>query len=221
MTSYTDHAKAWKYAEDSGLNRESELIRAARREAVDAGFTPCCVALGAFLKIVARTSQAKSIILVGTGSVVEALRLIEGLSMGSQLTAVDSSDEGANLIRKTFRYLNDQTGLRLRSVNARAQAYFPRLNPQDYDIIVVAGDDANYQDTFQQAERLLKPQGQLIFTDALCYQTHQDDGGIMNPANRSARALALRQLIDEFEDNAIFDSCLLPVGTGLLLATKH
>ncbi|OZG50058.1 O-methyltransferase [Bombiscardovia coagulans] len=221
MTSYTNHAKAWMYAEESPLNSESEVLRSARLQAQDAGFTPGCIAQGAFLKLVARSSQSKSIILVGTGSVVEALRLIEGLGTRGQLTAVDSSPEGADLIRKTFRQFNDHNGLSLRSVNTRARTYFPRLNPQDYDLIVVAGDDINYQDTFQEAERLLKPHGQMIFTDVMCYRDDQKAGGVMNPANRSPRALLLRQLMTDFQDTDVFDSCLLPIGTGLLLSMKH
>ncbi|BDR54418.1 O-methyltransferase [Bombiscardovia apis] len=220
-TSYANHAQAWEYAEESALNAESDFLRAQRLRTQAAGFKPGSVTQGAFLKQVARASQAHSIIVLGTGSVVETVRLIEGLDPGSQFTAVDSSAKGADLIRQTFRELNPQNGLRLRAVNARAKAYFPRLNPQDYDLIVVAGEDVNYRDAIEEAPRLLKPRGQMILTDALCSSEDEEAGGVMNPANRSDRALLLRQLAQDCEQNEDFDSCLLPVGTGLLLMAKR
>ncbi|AKV55114.1 Caffeoyl-CoA O-methyltransferase [Bifidobacterium actinocoloniiforme DSM 22766] len=220
---YTNHAKAWQYAESSRLNAESDYLVAARAQATQAGFTQGSVAQGAFLEVVARASQARSIILVGTGSVVEALRLIEGLGDAGQFTAVDSSSQGADLIRRAFRSLSGRTGVRLRAVNARAKTYFLRLNPQDYDLIVVAGDDVNYIDSLQEAPRLLRARGQILFTDAMCFLENEDEGGVMNPSNQSPRAVLLRQLAESCEQNqdGELDACLLPIGTGVLLASKR
>ncbi|BDR52836.1 O-methyltransferase [Bombiscardovia nodaiensis] len=220
-TSYTNHAKAWEYAEACALNAESEFLASSRALASEAGFAQSCVAQGAFLKVVARASRAQSIILVGTGSVVETIRLIEGLGAGGQFTAVDSSAQGVDLIRQTFRSLSGHTTARLRAVNAPAKAYFPRLNPRDYDLIVVAGENDNYRDALAEAPRLLRERGQILFTDAMCFAQNEEDGGIMNPANRSERVTMIRQILDDYQESNDFDACLLPVGTGILLAAKR
>ncbi|WP_161522237.1 O-methyltransferase [Bifidobacterium xylocopae] len=222
-TSYTNHAKAWQYAEACELNAEPDYLQAVRKQAVQAGFTQGSVAQGAFLKIVAQASHARSIILVGTGSVVEALRLIDGLGEEGQFTAVDSSPQGADLIRRAFRSADIGHGVRLRAVNVRARTYFPRLNPRDYDLIVVAGDESNYRDAMAEAPRLLQANGQIIFTDIMCYQEDEEAGGVMNAANRSPRAVLLRQLVEDCQQTqgVDFDSCLLPIGSGVLLASKR
>lgn len=218
-TSYSNHAKGWEFAEESPLNSESEHLRSFRRQAEAAGFHQCSLAQGAFLQFLAGETIGASIILLGTGSAIEALRLIQGLHGQGQFTAVDSSAEGANLIRKTFQTENTP-GLRLRAVNAPAGTYFTRLNPADYDLIVVSGEAGNYRDALNHAPRLLKEWGQLVFTDAFDLDKQPDLGGLMNPANRSDKTVTIRSIIDALTQEEGLESCLLPVGTGLLLVTK-
>ena len=77
---------------------------------------------------------------MGTGSLVETLQLAYALDNKGQLTAVDSTAQGITLIRKAFAELQDETATTLRAVNAPASVFLPRLNANDYDLIVVAGD---------------------------------------------------------------------------------
>ena len=72
------------------------------------------------------------------------MQLINGLDNAGQLTAVDSSTQGIALIRKLFNRLSDDTETTLRAVNASAGVFLPRLNAENYDLIVVAGDPENY-----------------------------------------------------------------------------
>ena len=124
-TAYSNHAQGWELAEKSTLNSESGTLAAFRAQAESAGFPQCSVAQGSFLHFLAGRSDASSIILLGTGSVVEAIRLMDGLSGRGQFTAVDSSPEGASLIRKTFQEEERRNSvLRLRAVNTSAGTYF-------------------------------------------------------------------------------------------------
>lgn len=221
-TSYSNHAKGWEFAEESALNSESDTLTAFRTQAESAGFPQCSVAQGSFLRFLAGRTDAASIILLGTGSVIEALRLMEGLQGQGQFTAVDSSPEGASLIRKTFQEEEKKnSGLRLRVVNTPARTYFPRLNPADYDLIVVSGESRNYQDALDQAPRLLKEDGQLVFTDAFDLDEDPDQGGLMNPANRSDKAVSLRSILDTLSQDDGLESCLVPVGDGMIFVAKN
>ena len=85
-------------------------------------------------------------------------------------------------------------------------------------VIVVAGDAENYAATFAQASRLLRVHGVIVFTDVLALEDGQ--GGVINPADRSDKAIAMRELLTTVEDDEGFESTLTPDGTGLLIAYK-
>ena len=220
-TSYTNLAKSWEYAETVAQARQPERLAALRQAAEQEGFPQESACQADFLRLLVRLSGAQSVIVVGTGSVSETYQLINGLQGGGQLTAVDSSAAGAAAIRKLFVALDDETDTTLRVVNVAAGQFLPRLNASDYDLIVVAGDTANYEPAFGQAERLLKHGGTIVFTDALAFASRKANGGLMNPPDRSDKAGTPRALIEEAQSDERFTTTLIPVGTGLLLSVKQ
>jgi len=217
-TSYTNLAKSWEYVEDHAFSRQSAELNAIRTAAEEAGIPQGSAAQAELLRMLVRMLDASSVIAIGTGSVVETMQLINGLDNAGQLTAVDSSTQGIALIRKAFAELQDETDTTLRAVNAPASVFLPRLNANDYDLIVVAGDAENYAATFAQASRLLRTHGVIVFTDVLALEDGQ--GGVINPADRSDKAIAMRELLTTVEDDEGFESTLTPDGTGLLIAYK-
>lgn len=218
-TQYTNIAKAWEYAEEHALEREPEAIAAIRAQADQAGIRQGSAFQADLMGMMVRIAHASSAIIVGTGSLVETMQLAHALEGSGQLTAVDSTVQGITLIRRAFAALQDTTSTKLRAVNASADVFLPRLNANDYDLIVVAGDPANYTATYAQASRLLAEHGTIVFTDALAL--NEANGGVMNAADRSAKTVAMRQLIADIEEDSSFDTTLIPDGTGLLIATKR
>ena len=142
-TSYTNLAKSWEYVEDHAFSRQSAELNAIRTAAEEAGIPQGSAAQAELLRMLVRMLDASSVIAIGTGSVVETMQLINGLDNAGQLTAVDSSTQGIALIRKLFNRLSDDTETTLRAVNASAGVFLPRLNAENYDLIVVAGDPEN------------------------------------------------------------------------------
>ena len=220
-TAYTNLAKAWRYAEDAAMRRQSEAMGDARAAAEAAGMPQGSAAQAAFLATLVRLTDAEAVIAVGTGSVVETMALVEGLDGAGHLTAVDSSAEGVALVRAAFAALEGSTDTTLRAVNAAADVFLPRLNAGVYDLVVVSGDAANYAATLGQAPRLLRAHGALVFTDVLAFQEDPDAGGVLNPADRGAKAVAMRAFLEALEDSADFEATLISVGTGLVLATRR
>ena len=147
--------------------------------------------------------------------------MVRGLDGEGQLTAVDSSAEGIALIRKSFDRIQDETDTTLRAVNATAGTFLPRLNANVYDLIVVAGDASNYASSFEQASRLLRPRGAIVFTDMLALEHDDANDGVVNPADRSPKATAMRELLETVESDEGFDTALTSTGTGLLVAVKR
>lgn len=219
-TSYTNLAKSWEYVEDHTFSRQSAELNAIRTAAEEAGIPQGSAAQAELLRMLVRMLDASSVIAIGTGSVVETMQLINGLDNAGQLTAVDSSTQGIALIRKLFNRLSDDTETTLRAVNASAGVFLPRLNAENYDLIVVAGDPENYAAAFAQAPRLLKPHAAIVFTDVLAFDSATSAGGVLNPANRDAKSIAMRELLETVESDERFVTALTPTGTGLLVAVK-
>ncbi len=219
QTTYTNLAKAWGYVEDHAFARQAPELSEARTYAQTAGMAQGSAAQAHLLALLVRMTNAKSVIAVGTGSVVETLELGHALESEGQLTAVDSSSQGITLIRQAFARLQDETSTTLRAVNAKASEFLPRLNGEDYDLIAVAGDPGNYAPAFEQAPRLLRTRGVIAFTDMLALES--GNGGVINPADRSDKASAMRELLDTIEADERFDTALTPTGTGLLIAVKR
>ena len=92
---------------------------------------------------------------------------------------------------------------------------------KNYDLIVVAGDAENYGASFEQAPRLLKKHGVIVFTDILAFDSATSAGGVLNPANRDAKSIAMRGLLETVESDERFVTALTPTGTGLLVAVKR
>ena len=105
-------------------------------------------------------------------------------------------------------------------MNARPSVFLPRLNASDYGLIVVSGDPRNYTDTLAQSTRLLIDDGIIVFSDVLAMQA-SSEGGVVNPADRTDAAVAMRQLMSSIDADESLHGVLLSIGTGLLLAIKH
>lgn len=138
-TQYTNLAKAWEFTEEHARERESDALTDTRTAADESGQLQGSAAQARLLGMLVRITGAASVIAVGTGSLVETLQLAHALDNKGLLTAVDSTAQGIALIRKAFAELQDETDTTLRAVNAPASVFLPRLNANDYDLIVVAG----------------------------------------------------------------------------------
>ena len=85
------------------------------------------------------------------------------------------------------------------------------------DTRTAADESGQLQGSAAQA-RLLRVHGVIVFTDVLALEDGQ--GGVINPADRSDKAIAMRELLTTVEDDEGFESTLTPDGTGLLIAYK-
>lgn len=219
-TQYTNLARAWQFVEEHALSRQTPAMAQIRTATEKAGMPQGSAAQAEALSMLVHLMGARSVIVVGTGSVMETLELVRGLDGAGQLTAVDSSAKGIAVIRKAFDVVQDSTATKLRAVNAQAGVFLPRLNAGDYDMIVVAGDADNYEASFEQAPRLLRAHGVVVFTDMLAFDDGLNGGGVLDPADRSEKATAMRAMLDTIESDDRFRTVLTPTGTGLLIAAK-
>lgn len=214
-TQYTAIANAWNYTEDHARGREGQIVVEVRSKSVN----PCLGSEGEALRLLAEMTKASSIIVIGNDALIETTQLARGLRGNGQITVVDSTDEGIEATRKAFAELKNSSAVTLRAVNAKADTFLPRLNANDYDMIVVSGDATDCGAAFGQATRLLRERGAIVFMNALALA--DGNGGVPDAADRSERAVAMRTLIGMVEVDEEFDTVLLSVGNGLLVAVKN
>lgn len=217
-TSYTNLSKAWEFIESRALDAQRAVLQSTRATAESQDHEQGSAAQASFLKMLVKLTAARSIILVGTAAAVETIEIIDALEGKGQLTVVDSSADGAAFIRSIFNELDDESDTRMRVVNAAAGIFLPRLNADDYDLIIVTGDASNYTATYEQSQRLLKQGGITVFTDMLGFASSDSQGGLLNPVDRDPKTVELRSLLSTIETDEHIDSTLIAVGSGLLIA---
>ena len=194
----------WEYAER--YVPEDAVLIAARQRADEVGCTPVGPGAGAALRLLAAAIAAKSVMELGTGTGVSGTWLLRGMRTDGVLTSIDVEPEHQRLARATF----DEAGFpggRVRLINGAALEVLPRFTDGAYDMVVVDAVRGEYAAYLEEALRLLRPGGVLVFDDAV---------GADDAASESLRSFA-SGLVD---DERVLPA-MLPSGEGLLVAVKR
>jgi predicted O-methyltransferase YrrM len=200
------------YAESFSL--EDDITAAARDRGRELGCTPIGPAGGATLRVLAAATQARSVVEVGTGAGVSGLYLLAGMTEDGVLTSVDIEGEHQRAAKEAFAEAGIAT-TRYRLINGSAAEVLPRLREESYDIVFVDADKTAYGVYYEQALRLLRPGGVMAFDNALWHDR------VADPSQRDPDTVTLRDLSKTVRDDNRLLATLLPVGDGLLVATKR
>jgi predicted O-methyltransferase YrrM len=201
------NAASWSYAET--WLPEEEFVTEARAKAEELGCTPIGRGGASALTFVAALLDAKAVVEVGTGAGVSGHALLRGMRPDGVLTTVDVEAENQRVARATFAAAGINPA-RTRLITGRALEVLPRLTDGAYDIVFVDGDKAEYSAYLDQAVRLLRVGGAVIFDNALWHDK------VADPAQRDNQTIELRALVNALRDDERFIATLLPVGDGLL-----
>ena len=142
---------------------------------------------------------------------ISGLALLRGMRADGILTSVDVEAENQRVARATFASAGISTA-RTRLITGRALEVLPRLTDGAYDVVFVDGDKSEYAAYLDQAVRLLRPGGAVVFDNALWHDK------VADPAQRDPQTIDLRALVTALRDDERFTPSLLPVGDGLLVA---
>lgn len=193
---------------------ESEHAATARENAVQIGCRPVSVGAGATLAFIAACAGAGSAVEIGTGTGVSGLRLLEGMTATGILTSIDVEPECHRLAKQTFNAAGIAPN-RARLINGRALEVLPRLTDGGYDLVLVDGAPEEYPQYVAEALRLLRPGGTVILAHALA------GGSVTDPTQRDAPTVAVREAGRAIRDDEDLTAVLLPLGDGLIAATKR
>ena len=203
-------AEAWAH---EGASADDVLTGAVAR-AAELGVTAVDAAVGATLRVLVGALAARAVVEAGTGAGVSGLWLLGGMRPDGVLTTVDVEAEHQRAARQAFTEAGLATN-RFRLINGGAGEVLPRLTDGAYDAVVVDADREGYPRYLEQAARLLRVGGVVAFVGVLAGDR------VTDTTQRDPATLALRELTRSLREDDRFDAALLPVGDGLLLATRR
>ncbi|MCX6405440.1 MAG: O-methyltransferase [Propionibacteriales bacterium] len=196
-----------------GYQDEDDHLAEARRRAGEVGVTPIGPAGGATLRFLASVLDARAVAEVGTGTGVSGLWLLRGMAPDGVLTSVDLEAEHQRHARQVFSAAGFAPQ-RFRLIAGSALDVMPRLTDDGYDLVFVDGDKVEYGEYLEQALRLVRPGGVVVFDNALWHDR------VADPERRDAETVAIRELLTQAATDERLVPTLLPVGDGLLAARR-
>ena len=203
---------SWSYAEE--FIAEDAVLTTAREKAAELGCVPVEPGAGAVLRLLAATVGARSVVEIGTGTGVGSLWLLMGMRPDGVLTTVDVEPEHQRVARETFAAAAIPTN-RVRLISGKALDVLPRLTDGAYDLVFCDADKTEYAAYLEQAMRLLRVGGIVIFDNALWHDR------VADPAQRDDETTAIRDLGRSLREDERFVPALLAAGDGVLCAVKR
>lgn len=196
-----------------GAISEDDIVAAARERAVDLGAGPVTPAVGALLSVFARLSGGKAVVEVGTGAGVSGLWLLSGMRADGVLTTIDVEPEHQRSAKQAFSEASIAPS-RTRLIGGRAQEVLPRLADESYDLLVIDAAPADQPDFLAGGIRLLRPGGAVVIHGASA------GGRAGDPSANDPDVVGVREAARIIADDGRFTAVLIPLGDGLLAATR-
>ena len=198
---------------------ESAAQLAARNRALTSATafgTPAPVepAVGATLAVLAAGGTARSVVSIGSGGGVAGLWLLQGMRPDGVLTALDGDPAELRAARRAFTEAGVPSG-RTRLIFGTPGEVLPRLSPLAYDLVFCDGPPLEYSAHLAGLLGLIRAGGSLVCHGLLA------EGRIADRAARDAQTVAWREIARTVREDETLVCAVLPIGAGLLVATKH
>jgi predicted O-methyltransferase YrrM len=191
-----------------------EMAAARTRSLQLPGSRPVEPAVGAVLAVLAAGLEARSVVSIGSGGGLAGLWLLRGMRPDGVLTALDGDPEQLRAARTAFAEASVAPG-RARLIFGTPAEVLPRLSPGAYDLVVCAGPPQDYSEHVPALLDLVRVGGSLTCHGLLA------GGRIADRAARDPQTVAWREIARAVREDETLVSAVLPIGTGLLVATKR
>ena len=194
---------------------EPEEMAAARARATRLpGPPPVEPSVGATLAFLASGMGARAVVSIGSGGGLSGLWLMRGMRPDGVLTALDGDPEQLRAARKAFA----EAGIppsRTRLIFGTPAEVLPRLSSGAYDLVACAGPPREYSEHLGQLLSLVRVGGTLICHGLL------RNGRVADRTARDPQTVAWRELARTVREDEALLSAVLPIGAGLLVASKR
>lgn len=192
---------------------EPPALAAARARAAHlAGPAPVTPTVGATLAVLAAGAGARAVVAVGSGGGVSGLWLLQGMRRDGVLTCLDVDAEHQRAARRAFADAGHPQG-RTRMIFGTPAEVLPRLSPGAYDVVACSTAPTDYAADLPGLVGLLRPGGLLVCAGLL------EGGRVADRSARDPETVAWRDVARQVREDERLTSAVLPVGTGLLVAS--
>ncbi|TFV68238.1 UNVERIFIED_ORG: methyltransferase [Bacillus sp. AZ43] len=191
-----------------------EMVAARQRASRLPGPPPVEPAVGAMLAVLATGVGARSVVSIGSGGGLAGLWLLRGMRPEGVLTALDGDPEQLRAARTAFAESGVAPG-RARLIFGTPAEVLPRLSPGAYDMVACAGPPREYVEHLPGLLDLVRVGGTLTCHGLLA------GGRIADRTARDPQTVAWREVARTVREDESLLSAVLPVGAGLLVATKR
>jgi predicted O-methyltransferase YrrM len=191
-----------------------EMAAARARVAHLPGSPPVEPAVGATLAVLAAGVEARSVVSIGSGGGLAGLWLLRGMRKDGVLTALDGDPEQLRAARIAFADAGVAPS-RARLIFGTPAEVLPRLSPGAYDMVVCDGPPREYSEHLPALLDLVRVGGTLICRGLLAA------GRVADRTARDPQTVAWRDVARAVREDESLLSAVLPIGTGLLVASKR
>jgi SAM-dependent methyltransferase len=193
---------------------EDSVKSAARARGVENGVTDVSQGAGAYLRQLAHQIKAQSVVEVGTGSGVGSLWLLEGMLSSGTLTSIDDEMEHTSIAKIALADAEIEQP-RFRLITNSVMDVMTKLTDRAYDLVVFRHNPEDLSFAISEAHRILRSGGVFVIDNFF------GGGKVPDPAQRDPKTIALRDAGKSIKsDTDSWVTSLVPIGDGLLLATK-
>jgi predicted O-methyltransferase YrrM len=193
---------------------EDSVKSAARARGVENGVTDVSQGAGAYLRQLAHQIKAQSVVEVGTGSGVGSLWLLEGMLSSGTLTSIDDEMEHTSIAKIALAEAEIEQP-RFRLITNSVMDVMTKLTDRAYDLVVFRHNPEDLSFAISEAHRILRSGGVFVIDNFF------GGGKVPDPAQRDPKTIALRDAGKSIKsDTDSWVTSLVPIGDGLLLATK-
>lgn len=207
----------YQYLLDVSL-RESVLLKQLRDETAELANARWQIApeQGQFMALLVQLLAPKCIVEVGTFTGYSAICMAQAMPAGGRLICCDLPADYNAIAERYWQQAGVSECIEQRL--APALQTLTELEDEGLaeavDMIFIDADKANYPQYLEQALRLLKPGGLLLFDNTLW------SGRVLELAPESADTRAIQALNLQLKNDPRVDLSMLPVGDGLTLCRK-
>ncbi len=193
---------------------EPDILKRLRKETFQKTTQPHMISgylQGRLLSILAKMSQPKNILEIGTFTGYATLCLAEGLAKNGKITTLDVNEELAYLPEKYFQESKFSNQIDFQLIDAKS---FLKKTDEVFDFVFIDADKENYVDYFKLIKPHIKSGAVVIFDNVLWYGKVLEE----KPKQKSTQIIKeLNELVAKDQD---FENLILPLRDGLHLIRK-
>mgnify|MGYP003334166644 CR=1 FL=1 len=191
---------------------EDFYMQQARKNGAEVGAIDPTAAVGNLIKYLIKSAKSKSVVEIGTGSGVGGLWIFAGLNNDGVLTTIDTEREFSKIAKQIFQDAEISPTL-YRIITGNLIEVVDKLADNNYDF-VVARCSNELPDMVHAAARLLRVGGVFLIDAVMA------GGKVADATQRDSESIARRDAIKLIQEDKRWNSTLLPIGAGVLVAHK-